>query len=79
MQVDSPAVGDPDFIFRLKLCGHVVECATLEDAVAVKSADDILRGDDPTPYRPEQLQRLADVLMRYGHRQAASTLVERTG
>jgi len=79
MQVGSATVGDSDLEFRLKLCGHVVECATLEDAVAVKSADDILRGDDPTPYRPEQLQRLADVLVRYGHRQAASTLIERTG
>jgi hypothetical protein len=78
VQADNAAVIDGDLIYRVKLCGQVVECLTLRDAAAVKTADDILRGDDPTPYRREQLEPWADVLLQYGQRQAARTLVDRS-
>ena len=54
------------FEFEVSLAGRMVGCATLEDAVAIKTANDILSGDDPTPYSPEHLRPIAAVLERYG-------------
>jgi hypothetical protein len=66
-------------IFSIMLNGQAVECGSLEDAVAVKTAADILHGDDPTPYLPVQLERLAAVLVRYGQRRTAAMLITRNG
>jgi hypothetical protein len=63
--------------FAVQLGGHVVQCFTLDDAVSVKAANDILSRDDPTPYKPEHLERLAAVLIQYGHRGIADTLRSR--
>jgi hypothetical protein len=60
--------------FQVVLGGQTVGCATLEDAVAIKTANDILVGDDPTPYSEEQLAPIADVLIRYGFHRAAELL-----
>jgi len=62
-------------IFSIMLNGQAVECGSLEDAVAVKTAADILCGADPTRYLPEQLRRLADVLLHYGQGHAAAMLI----
>ncbi len=60
--------------FEVSLAGHRIGCATLEDAVAIKTANDILNGDDPTPYSPEQLQPIVAVLERYGFLRAAELI-----
>jgi hypothetical protein len=61
-------------LFQVTLLGRTVECISLSDAAAVKTANDILLGDDPTPYASSQLAPLADVLVRYGQRWAADKL-----
>ena len=60
--------------FEVSLAGHVVGCETLADAVAIKSANDILMGDDPTPYTAEQLKPIVAVLLRYGFCRVADLL-----
>jgi len=60
--------------FSITLAGRVVECVSLEDAVAVKTAEDILSGQDSTPYQPATLERLAEVLVRYHRLDAAEAL-----
>jgi len=79
MQVDDSIVSDSESHYRISLCGQTIQCRSLDDAVAVKMAADILRGDDPTPYRHDQLEPIAEVLLQYGQRQAADTLLGRTG
>jgi hypothetical protein len=73
---DTPANRDQ---FSIELCGHIVECLTLEDAVAIRMADAILSGGDPTTYSAERLKRLTDVLVRYGHRSIADQLAIQLG
>jgi hypothetical protein len=63
--------------FPIPLAGHVVNCTSLSDAVAVKTAEDILSGADPTPYLPAALQRIADILVRYHRADAAQRLAAR--
>lgn len=63
------------FEFHVSLAGELVGCDSLEDAIAIKSANDILTGDDPTDYSEEQLAPLAAVLLRYGYVRAAESLV----
>jgi hypothetical protein len=65
--------------FDVALNGQVVKCRSLQDAVAVKAAADILSHSDPTPYKPDHLARLADVLLRYGQLRAADALIRRKG
>jgi hypothetical protein len=60
--------------FEVSLVGRRVACETLADAVAIKSANDILMGDDPTPYSAEQLEPMVAVLLRYGFCRAAELL-----
>jgi len=60
--------------FSVTFLGRTVHCDSLSDAVAVKTANDILIGDDSTPYRPDQLVSMASVLERYGCRAAADVL-----
>jgi hypothetical protein len=62
------------FEFQVTLAGQLVGCQSLDDAIAIKSANDILMGDDPTSYSDEQLAPLAAVLMRYGYVRAAESL-----
>jgi hypothetical protein len=63
--------------FLISLTGQVVRCVSLEDAVAVKTAEDILCGHDSTPYLPATLDRIADVLIRYHRLDVAEQLVRR--
>jgi hypothetical protein len=61
------------------LGGSVINCQTLQDAVAVKMANDILSRDDPTPYCADRIEQITSVLVRYGQRGVAETLANRLG
>jgi len=74
-----PTYHDSGDRFPIELCGHIVECLTLEDAVAIRMADAILSGGDPTPYSAERLKRLTTALVRYGHSGIAEQLARQTG
>jgi hypothetical protein len=74
-----PSSADSGDRFTIELCGYVVECLTLEDAVAIRMADAILAGGDPTTYSAERLKTLTDVLVRYGHRSIAEQLAVQFG
>ena len=73
---DSPANRER---FPIELCGQIVECFTLEDAVAIRMADAILSGSDPTPYSAERLKRLTTALLRYGQTDIAEQLAIQLG
>ncbi|BBO32281.1 hypothetical protein [Lacipirellula parvula] len=60
--------------FEVFLTGEMVACRSLEDAVAVKAADDILSGNDLTAYQAVYLERLVRVLLGYGRVRAACLL-----
>jgi hypothetical protein len=60
--------------FQVSLAGRLIDCVSLEDAVAIKAANDILTGDDPTPYSADQLAPITNVLSRYGFHRAAELL-----
>jgi hypothetical protein len=53
--------------FEVSLAGHIVGCESLADAVAIKAANDILTGEDPTTYSSDQLRPIVAVLLRYAH------------
>ena len=74
MPADNASEDDAE-IFLISLTGQVVRCVSLDDAVAVKTAEDILCGDDSTPYLPATLNRIADVLVRYHRLDVAEQLV----
>jgi hypothetical protein len=61
-------------VFSVLLLGVPVNCTTLEDAVAVKTANDIFTGVDPTPYRHEIVRPFVRVLGQYGRHEEAKRL-----
>ena len=61
-------------VFTVDLLGVPVNCTTLEDAVAVKTANDIFTHADPTPYRREVILPFVRVLGRYGRHEEAKRL-----
>jgi hypothetical protein len=73
---DSPANRER---FPIELCGQIVECFTLEDAVAIRMADAIISCSDPTPYSAKRLKRLTTALVRYGHSSVAEQLAMQLG
>jgi hypothetical protein len=62
-------------IFQVPLQGFMVECESIEDAVAVKNSDAFICGRDTVTYTPAELETMAAVLKRYGRRSAAEILV----
>jgi hypothetical protein len=61
--------------FLAPLQGRLVACQSIEDAVAVKTADALLRnGDNGTA---AELQRLAGILVRYDCHDEAERLAHR--
>jgi hypothetical protein len=60
--------------FAVDLLGVPVVCATLEDAVAVKTANDIFSHADATPYRIDVILPFVKVLERYGRNAEAEKL-----
>jgi len=67
----SPLTFSDDGEFGVPLSGEIVPCRSLDDAIAVKAADDILSGNDLTSYPADYLERLVRVLLRYGRIRAA--------
>jgi hypothetical protein len=61
-------------IFRIPLEGWIVECESVEDAIAVTNANAILSNQSTFAYAPADLEQLADVLLRYGRQTAVDTL-----
>jgi hypothetical protein len=55
----------PDDEFAVEFLGRTVRCYTLDDAIDVKMAADILDGLDPTPYSSDKLRELAGTLAVY--------------
>ena len=64
-------------IFNVTLRGATVPCRSLNDAVDVKTAEDIIAGNDLTHYQPEELERLAAVVTRYKKSVAAAALLDK--
>ena len=63
--------------FQVPLQGWIVECKSIEDAVAVKRANAILSDLDVDPTTPIELNTLASILMLYGRKSAADALAQR--
>jgi hypothetical protein len=61
--------------FGASLQGYAVECTTVEDAIAVIRADAVLREKEAC--KPAELDRLAAVVLRYGHHRFAEALSNR--
>jgi hypothetical protein len=72
--MSCPGVAAERDVFLASFQGELIECATILDAVAVKTADSILAGRF-TASRPRQLERLAAVMSRYGRPGAADSLL----
>ena len=62
-------------IFLAPLDGRLVECTSIEDAVAIKTADGLLRNGDACT--ASELHRLAGILIRYGCQLEADRLSNR--
>ena len=60
--------------FTVDLLGVPVQCVSLEDAVAVKTVNDILTKVDPTPYRMGLVLPFVRMPDRYGRREEAKRL-----
>jgi hypothetical protein len=61
-------------VFTVDLLGIPIDCTSLGDAVAVKTANDIFIGVDPTPYRMDVILPFVRVLGRYGRHDEAKRL-----
>jgi hypothetical protein len=56
--------------------GRLIECFSLEDAIAVKSAQRALLEDTECDAKPGQLERWAKVMERYDALEAAGQLLQ---
>jgi hypothetical protein len=68
-------IDDNGDVFLASIQGRRVDCRTVEDAIAVKTADTLLRSGASCPER--ELQRLLNVLTRYECKDAADALSQR--
>jgi hypothetical protein len=59
-------------VFIAHLRGRLVNCISIDDAVAVKTAEALLRNGDAAT--PSELQRLAGILTRYDCHEEAQEL-----
>jgi hypothetical protein len=59
--------------------GRSIECDSLEDADALKTASDLIAVDAPPDLGPRQIDRLAEVLQRYNLHAAAYRLSHLAG
>jgi hypothetical protein len=66
-------------LFVVNLGGALIYCESLDDAVAVRTANDVLSLHTESDYTPRELDRLAGVLNRYGHDAEAETLSHLSG
>jgi hypothetical protein len=61
-------------LFVVAFQGVSIECQSLDDAVAVKAASDLVAEGAPTDMTASQLDRLADILRQYSLHAAAHNL-----
>jgi hypothetical protein len=54
--------------------GEFIECETAEDAAALMTADTLLLSNSANDFTPPALESLAEILNRYGLRDAANSL-----
>ena len=66
-----------DRLFVVRFLGQTVACEHPAHAAAVQRASDIFSGLDTADYSPDELDLLADILVRYGHSKPAKVLAER--
>ena len=61
-------------LFVVHFQSELISCDSPDDAIAITTANDILRGRIEREFTPEKLNRLAGVLIRYGRDAEAETL-----
>lgn len=59
--------------------GSTVECASLDDAGAIQTADSVLKNTGPCDQSPRQLDQIAEVLSEYGRDDAARAVAHLAG
>jgi hypothetical protein len=67
-------VGSARDVFVAMFNGCSIACGSVDDASAINAADEIFRRRTECDYTPQQLERLAAVLIRYGRDAEAETL-----
>ena len=72
---DAPEEGGEIFIVSLQ--GWVIQCSSVDDAVAIKKADGILSNGDGHQQSPVELCRLAFILKKFDCLDAAKSLEHR--
>ena len=77
MNFDFEPDPQPDDHFKVLFLGGTIVCASLEDAMAVTTANNILTNEIPWPYPGSRLKEIADVLLRYNRGFAAGVLTQR--
>ncbi len=77
MKSHKQAPSNQGDVFLAPLVGQLVECLSVEDAVAVKNAHRVLTDSDDRSLSSLQLGRLAAVLKRYGRNAEAEELRRR--
>jgi hypothetical protein len=65
-------------IFYVLFQGELTACDTVLDAVAVKNANALLSDGDSPTFTEREIERLAKVLDKYAHAEAASRLRSKT-
>jgi hypothetical protein len=60
-------------VFVAEFQREFIECTSVDDAVALMTADTLLQSDSAQDCTPRELDRLIDVLVRYGQTAAATT------
>lgn len=73
MSVENQSLESDSFIVAFQ--GALVECQSLEDAIAVKTAHGILADRTEYDFAPRELDRLAEVLIDYKLAEAGETLI----
>lgn len=69
---------DGSDVFLAPLQGRLVECISIEDAVAIKTANGIIGNSESRRFSPFALDRLVVVLRRYGCDTAADAIAKRS-
>jgi hypothetical protein len=69
---EHPLTGSDAFIVAFE--GRLVECVSLDDAIAIKQSGAILSQGAPHDFSAAELNRLAGVLARYGKEKSAERI-----
>ena len=71
------ANSDLGHTFEVTIGNAIIQCHTLADAIMVQFAEHALTTDLELPYDAQTLDRIAEVLIRYGQLIAANQLLRR--